>query len=168
LDEILYATARQQEAEWQRELAGREEPYRAAFRPHIQVQTERTIPSPIFVAALMTVERLRILRLPDEVVSVDQDQRDEIVRAAITTHYRKSSGYVPAFGRITGYILVQIAGFGWIDFGLPFDVNGEPAGPMQSIKRLPDAMLGVKRPDGRLNGLLRNVPLKVITVSDIE
>jgi len=29
----------------------RERAYRASFRPHLQVQTERTVPSPIFVAA---------------------------------------------------------------------------------------------------------------------
>jgi hypothetical protein len=43
---------------------------------------------------------------------------------------------------------VMVAGFGTHDFGLPYDVNGQPAGPMRSIKRLPDAMLGVKRPTG--------------------
>jgi hypothetical protein len=47
-------------------------------------------------------------------------------------------------------------------------VNGEPAGPMRSIKRLPDAMLGVKRPDGRLNGLFRNTPIKVTPVGHEE
>jgi hypothetical protein len=37
----------------------------ASFRPHLQVQTERHVPSPIFVAALLTVARLRIIPLPD-------------------------------------------------------------------------------------------------------
>jgi hypothetical protein len=162
IDEAISATARQQEAEQQRQLIGREEAYRAAFRPHLQIQTERTVPSPIFLAALMTVERLRRVRLPDVVASADPDERDEIVRAAIITHYRENSGQVLAFGRVTGYVLVMVAGFGALDFGLPFDVNGEPAGPMRSIKRLPDAMLGVKRPDGRLNGLLKDAPIQVV------
>jgi transcriptional regulator with XRE-family HTH domain len=91
-DEAISATARQQEAEQQRQLIGREETYRAGFRPHLQIQTERTIPSPIFLAALMTVERLRRVRLPDAVAAADQDERYDIVRAAIIKHYRESSG----------------------------------------------------------------------------
>jgi hypothetical protein len=163
IDEAISATARQQEAEQQRQLIGREEVYRAKFAPHIQVQTERTVPSPIFLAAMMTVERLRRVRLPYVVASADRDERNEIVQAAIIKHYRESAGFVPAFGRVTGYLLVMVAGFGAFDFGLPYDVNGEPAGPMRSIKRLPDAMLGVKRPDGRLNGLLKNTTLHVLS-----
>ena len=62
----------------------------------------------------------------------------------------------------------MVAGFGAHDFGLPFDVTGQPAGPMRKIQRLPDAMLGVKRPDGALNGLLKNVPIKVISVGHDE
>jgi hypothetical protein len=40
-----------------------ERAYVAAFRPHLHMQTERAVPSPIFVAALLTVARLRIVRL---------------------------------------------------------------------------------------------------------
>jgi hypothetical protein len=36
-----------------------ERAYRVSFRPHLQVQTERAVPSPIFVAALLTVARCR-------------------------------------------------------------------------------------------------------------
>lgn len=39
-----------------------EQAYAASFRPHLQVQTERVVPSPIFIAALLTVARLRIIR----------------------------------------------------------------------------------------------------------
>jgi hypothetical protein len=38
-----------------------ERAYCNSFRPHLQVRTERAVPSPIFVAALLTVTRLRIV-----------------------------------------------------------------------------------------------------------
>ena len=43
--------------------------YLASFRPHLHVQTERAVPSPIFVAALLTVARLRIIPLPDDALT---------------------------------------------------------------------------------------------------
>jgi hypothetical protein len=166
LDDILYATAQQQEAEWQAEMLAHEEAYREGFRPHIQVQTQRQIPSPIFVAALLTVRRLRIVDL--EALPAGDEERDEIVTAAITKHYRETRGQVPAFGRITGYILVLLAGFRGTDFGLPFDRAGCPTGQMISVRRLPEAMLGRRHPDGLLNGLLKDIPLEVISVSPTE
>jgi hypothetical protein len=74
----------------------------------------------------------------------------------ISKHYHETRGQVPAFGRITGYILVVLAGFRGTDFGLPFDRAGCPTGPMISVPRLPGAMLGRRRPDGLLNGLLKD------------
>jgi hypothetical protein len=164
IDSVLLATARQQDAEAATVALQREEAYRTAFRPHLQVQTERHIPSPIFIAALMTVERLRIVRLPDEIASVEQDERHQIVRAAITKNYRDNAGQVPAFGRITGYILVQVAGYNRLDYGIPYDRDGMQIGSMVSVRRLPDATLGVKKGDARLTGLLKNEPIKVISV----
>ena len=48
-----------------------------------------------------------------------------------------------------------------VDFGYPFDTAGYPAGPMQEVKRLGEASLGVKRGDARLTGLLRNTEIVV-------
>jgi hypothetical protein len=126
------------------------------------VQTERRIPSPIFVAALMTTRRLRILPLPDEGFPAAKRSRDRFIKRAIVEHYRDSTGRVPAFGRITGYVLVLLAGYDGVDFGLPFDVCGDPAGPMRETRRLPEATSGTKRGDTRLTGMLKRTRLKVI------
>jgi hypothetical protein len=162
LDAVLLATARQLHDEARTQILAREAAHRAAFRPHLQVATERRIPSPIFIAALLTTKRLRIVPLPDEAISGDEDTRDRLIRATIIQHYREQRGDVPAFGAITGYALVLLAGYDGVDFGLPFDVRGDPAGAMQKVKRLPEATLGVKRGDTRLTGLLRNTPITVI------
>jgi hypothetical protein len=143
-----------------------ERAYVAAFRPHLQVQTERVVPSPIFVAALLTVVRLRIVRLPDEALTANDEARDCIIKTIIIDHWRENGGRVPAFGGIMGYVLVLVAGYGGFDFGLPYSVTGDRAGAMQKIERLGEASLGTRRGDMRLTGLLKNSPIRVIRVSE--
>jgi hypothetical protein len=72
-DTMLLATARQRHDETGAQILAKEEAYRVAFQPHLQVQTERQNPSPIFIAALLTVRRLRIVPLPDEAFSADDE-----------------------------------------------------------------------------------------------
>jgi hypothetical protein len=156
LDAVSAATARQIHDEVRSQILAKEDAYRAEFRLHLQVVTERRIPSPIFVAALVGTARLRIVPLPDQTLSRSEDQQDQTVKAAIIKHYRSQDGYVPAFGAITGYVLVLIAGYGDVDFGVPFDVTGNLIGPMRKVERVPEATLGTKRGDTRLTGLLKN------------
>jgi hypothetical protein len=166
LDAVLLATARQRHDEASARTLTNEEAYRAAFRPHLQVETERRVPSPIFIAALLTTARLRIVPLPDGTFSDGEEARDRVIRAAIVEHYRNRAGHVPAFGGITGYVAVTLRGYGGVDFGLPFDVYGDLVGSMREVRRLPEATLGAKRGDTRLTGLLRNTPIQVITIGD--
>jgi len=66
------------------------------------------VPSPIFVAALLTVTRLRIIHLPNEALTVNEEARDRIIKPIIIDHWRENGGRVPAFGVITGYVLVSV------------------------------------------------------------
>jgi hypothetical protein len=145
-----------------------ERAYLASFRPHLQVQTERAVPSPIFVAALLTVARLRIIRLPDEALTVSDEARDGITKTIIIDHWHENDGRVPAFGGITGYVLVLVAGYGGFDFGLPFSVTGNRAGAMQKVERLGEATLGTRHGDTRLTGLLKDSPIRVIQAGEGE
>jgi hypothetical protein len=63
---------------------------------------------------------------------------------------------------ITGYVLPLIPGYEGVDWGLPFGVNGDRAGPMQTVGRLPIATLGLKRGDMRFGSLLRDTPIRAI------
>jgi hypothetical protein len=139
-----------------------ERAYLASFRPHLQVQTERAMPSPSFVAALLTVARLRIIALPDEALTANEEARDRIIKTIITDHWRENNGRVPAFGAIMGYVLVLVAGYGGFDFGLRFSVAGDRAGGMQKVERLGEATLGTSRCDLRLTGVLNDFPVQVI------
>lgn len=139
----------------------RERSYRASFRAHLQVQTEREVPSPIFVAAMLGVARLRIVHVPEGALAANSEA-DRIIKTVILDHWRETGGRVPTFGAITGYVLVLVAGYGGLDFGLPFSIIGDRAGTMQKVERLGEATLGTKRGDTRLTGLLKNAPIWVI------
>jgi hypothetical protein len=143
-----------------------ERAYRGSFRPHLQVQTERAVPSPIFVAALLTVARLRIVRLPDEALTANEEVRHRIVKPIIVAHWSDNNGRVPAFGGITGYVLVSVAGYGGFEFGLPFSITGDRNGAIQKIERLGEATLGTRRGYTRLTGLLKNSPVHAIRLAD--
>jgi hypothetical protein len=159
---VMNATSQQTSDEASRLRIEREQVYSDLFRPHIQVQTERVVPSPIFIAALLTVARLRIISLPDAVIAAEGDARDRVIKTIILDHWRETGGHVPAFGAITGYLLVLVAGYGRFDLGLPYNVSGDPAGGMQKVQRLYETTLGTKRGDTRLSGLLKNAPIRVI------
>jgi hypothetical protein len=156
VDAALISTARELDAEDATRVLAAEERYKTGFRPHLQVQTERTVPSPIFAVAMIGTKRLRVVELSNKVTSTDQDTRDQIARDAIRRHYRENRGWVPCFGEITGYVLVVFAGYDGLDFGVPFDCRGWPTGSMTTVQRLPDALLGTRRADGRLNQLFKN------------
>ena len=52
------------------------------------------------------------------------------------------------------------------DYGYPYDVDGNPAGPMQQVGRLGEAVFGTSRGDARLTGLLKNTAVTVISAGD--
>jgi len=75
-------------------------------------------------------------------------------------------GRVPAFGGITGYVLVLVPGYGGFDFGLPYSVTGDRTGAMQKVERLGEATLGTRRGDTRLTGLLKDSPIRVLRAGE--
>jgi hypothetical protein len=135
------AAQRRAEAAAQREAEDRE--YRASFRPHLRVETECERPSPIFLVAMLGLLRLRIVPISDAVWTADDIMRERIVRSAITDHYRRCGGRLPAFGKIVGYALVTAAA-SYCDLGFPYDVQGNGIGPLCSVRRLGSATWTVK------------------------
>src|SRR5271155_1746584 len=93
--------------------------------PPAMTVSRSQVPSPIFVAALLTVAQLRIVHLPDEALTANDEARDRIIKTIIIDHWRENRGRVPAFGQIIRYVLVLIAGYGGLDFGLPYSVTGD-------------------------------------------
>jgi hypothetical protein len=161
---VMAATQRQQEDEARSRLLARETAYRTAFKPQLRIETARTVPQPIFVTALVGTARLRLVALPDEVWCASGDERDRLVKQAIQAHYRERRGSVPAFGAIIGYTLVSLPGY-LVDFGFPYDPEGNPTGPMRPVERLGEATLGKKRGNTRLTGRLKNAPIKLVPIN---
>jgi hypothetical protein len=64
------------------------------------------------------------------------------------------------------YVLVLNVGYGGFDFGLPFSVTGDRAGAMCKVERLGKAILGTRRGDTRLTGLLKDTPIQVIRTDE--
>jgi hypothetical protein len=159
---VIDATMGQKRDEARERRIESERAYLASFRAHLHVQTERAVPSPIFVAALLTVARLRTVSLPEEALTANDEARDRIIKTTIIDHWHENNGYVPAFGGITGYVLVLIAGYGGFDFGLPFSVTGDRAGAIQKVERLGQPTLGTRRGDVSLTGMLKDSPVQVI------
>jgi hypothetical protein len=150
---VVYATRLQRDDEASRlRIEGRS--LQRVVPPAYSGQDGANCPFADFYRGAATVARLRIIHLPDEAIAAEGETRDRIVKSIIFDHWRETGGDVPAFGAITGYVLVLIAGYGAFDFGLPYDVTGDSAGGMQKVERLGEATLGTGRGDTRLTGLL--------------
>jgi hypothetical protein len=160
IDTVVESTSRQRQDEWRARLLAREREHMTRFQPHLRTETARTIPEPIFIAALFGTARFRLVEVPSEIWEVSTADRDRLVKQVIQDHYRAHKWHVVPFGAILSYTLVTIPGY-LVDFGFPFDTSGNPAGPMRPFKRLGEASLGVKSGDNRLSGLLRNTEIVV-------
>jgi hypothetical protein len=97
--------AEKQEAETRDKL------WRENFRPHAIILTERTVPSPIFVAAMIGVEKL---------LRIDLDATQGPVSFVRQTLDRLPER-VPAFGKPTGFVINYSPGK-----AVRFDLNGQP------------------------------------------
>jgi hypothetical protein len=157
----MAANARQQQDEACQRILVRETAYRTAFKPHLRCETERDIPEPLFIAALLTSARLRLVPVCPETWQVSANERDRLLKRAIHNHYREHAGHIAAFGSILGYTAVAIPGY-LLDFGFPYDLNGDLVGPMQPVERLGEAALGTKPGSSQLTGLFRDTPIGVL------
>ena len=160
IDSVVESTSRQRQDEWRAWLLAEEKEHMARFQPHLRTETARTVPEPIFVAALVGTARFRLVELPADIWETSIDDRNRLMKQAIRDHYRAHKAHVVPFGAILSYTVVTMPGY-LVDLGYPFDVAGNPTGPMQEVKRLAEASLGVKRGDTRLTGFLRNTEIVV-------
>ena len=126
----------------------REAAWRAAFRPHAIILTERTVPQPIFVAAIIGVERLlRIdfdLALPP--VSYASQALAGIRRRL--SEFRSESGKIPdalpGFGRPIGVIVNYTP-----DRAIRFDLDGNALEILPRAHRPAEAYIAIRgRPLG--------------------
>jgi hypothetical protein len=69
-------------------------PNTTEFEPHLQVETEREVPDPIFLAGMIGIRALRHVPVPDEVWTSHEAKRDALVKTAIKKHYARCEGII--------------------------------------------------------------------------
>src|ERR1700730_6946364 len=122
----LEETVREIELVERQETEARDKIWRENFCPHAIILTERTVPSPIFVAALIGVEKL--LR-----IDLDATQRPvSFVRQVLN----RLPEEVAAFGKPIGFVINYSP-----DHAIRFDLNGQPTAILDKAVRPGTAVL---------------------------
>ena len=109
--------------------------WRAAFRPHAIILTERERPQPIFVAALIGVDVL--LRLDFDLSSGPATFLDQSLDA-LRQRLARWHGCLPAFGRATGLIINYSP-----DHAIRFDLEGNALEHFDRAHRLGIAQFAI-------------------------
>jgi hypothetical protein len=122
----LDQTVRELELAEKQEAEARDKIWRENFRPHAIILTERTVPSPIFVAAIIGVEKL---------LRIDLDATQGPVSFVKQVLDRLPEG-VPAFGKTAGFVINYSP-----DKAVRFDPNGQPIAILDKAVRPGTAVL---------------------------
>ena len=121
----------------------REAAWRAAFRPHAIILTERTVPQPIFVAAFIGVERL--LRIDFDLALAPVSYANQALAglrrklAEFSSEPGKISETLPAFGRPVGVIVNYTP-----DRAIRFDLEGNALEILTRPRRPADAYIALR------------------------
>jgi hypothetical protein len=107
----LEQTVRELELAEKQEAEAHDKLWRENFCPHAIILTERTVPSPIFVAAMIGIEKL---------LRIDVDATQGPVSFVRQVLDRLPEG-VPAFGKAIGFVINYSP-----DKAVRFDRNGQP------------------------------------------
>ena len=122
----LDQTVRELELAEKQEAEARDKIWRENFCPHAIILTERTVPSPIFVAAIIGVEKL---------LRIDLDLTQGPVSFMRQVLDRLPEG-VPAFGKPVGFVINYSP-----DKAVRFDRNGQPVAILDKAVRPGTAVL---------------------------
>ena len=122
----LDQTVRELELAEKQEAETRDKIWRENFCPHAIILTERTVPSPIFVAAMIGVEKL---------LRIDLDATQGPVSFVRQVLDRLPEG-VPAFGKPNGFVINYSP-----NQAVRFDPNGQPIAILDKAVRPGTAVL---------------------------
>ena len=122
----LDQTVRDIELAEKQEAEARDKIWRENFRPHAIILTEHTVPSPIFVAAIIGVEKL---------LRIDLDATRGPV-SFVRQVLDRLPNRVPAFGTPIGFVINYSP-----DKAVRFDRNGQPIAILDKAVRLGTAVV---------------------------
>jgi hypothetical protein len=157
IEETRRRTAEAQEAAEQ----ARQTVWRAAFRPHAIILTERTVPQPIFVAAFIGIERLLRIDFDHALVPVTYTNQALAGVRRKLAEFGSGSGRIsetlPALGRPIGVIVNYTP-----DHAIRFDLDGNALEILPRAHRLADPCIALRRRRVRptmLQAIMRRAPL---------
>lgn len=116
-------------------LEAEEAAYRASFVPHAIIVTERSIPWPVHIAAVLGIERLLRVDfdpLSDPATFVEQGLRG-------LREKTERDGTVPTFGNAVGLVVNYSP-----DCAEQFDLNGQSVGRLEAARRLGASSFSLK------------------------
>ena len=115
----------------------KEAAWRTSFRPHAIIVTERHIPQPIFVAAVLGVDRLLRLDLDHEL-----DPATYVTQAmdGLKRRLTRWNGMIPAFGAAVGLVVNYAP-----DHAVRFDLEGNSVEVLDQAHRLGVAQFSIGR-----------------------
>jgi len=136
--DVPEATIRQAIDDSRRQIAKTAEAaWRAAFKPHVVILTEKTVPHPLFIAAIIGVAELKRVDFdPDSSPVTYVDQALEGLQKKLK---RWKGSRLPCFGRPTGIIVNYSP-----DQAVRFDLDGAPAEILDGAYRLGNASLSIR------------------------
>jgi hypothetical protein len=120
------------------EKSKRELSNRLNFIPHLRRKNEREYPTPIFMAAVIGVQELKYVSLPDDFQNMDVFEQLENIKKIIITDFEER-GHKGPFGKTTGYYYRKT-----FDETFEFTTDGDLIGNYKEKIRPKDASLTVK------------------------
>jgi hypothetical protein len=129
VERALDQTVREIELAEKHEAEARDKIWRENFCPHAIILTERTVPSPIFVAAMIGVEKL---------LRIDLDATQGPV-SFVRQVLGRLPERVPAFGKTAGFVINYSP-----DMAVRFDPNGQPIETLDEAVRPGTAVLRLR------------------------
>ena len=140
IEETRRRTGKTQEATEQ----ARQTVWRAAFRPHAIILTERTVPQPFFVAAFIGIERLLRIDFDLALVPVTYTNQALAGLRRRLAEFKSGSGRIsetlPALGRPVGVIVNYTP-----DRAIRFDLDGNALEILPRAHRLVDPCIALRR-----------------------
>jgi hypothetical protein len=111
--------------------------YRSSFVPHAIILTDRKIPQPIFVAAIMGVDQL--LRVDFDLMKEPATFVEQALHGLQEKISKGNCGSIPAFGKPTGVVVNYRP-----DHAIEFDLRGNPLRVLERAHRPGTATFSLK------------------------
>ncbi len=115
------------QCELEEERRQQEERERREFVPFLYCNTERRIPSPIFVCAILGSDRMKYIKLAPDFNDQSPERQKHIIKAFIEDRLKRLEefgGSIPAFGKVISFSLQRYYDYEESDIEV-YDLKGE-------------------------------------------